>query len=403
MTLWPLLRNKSRPRRVNGSFPATLAPVALTALLMAGCAGFIPTVGPSRATIESAKTPVGASAIQVVDVDDKVTRQLLALRSQRLFSEALHSTPGGSRTVGPGDVLEVSIWEAAPATLFGSQALNLPNEIATSHATTLPDQMIDDAGFISVPFAGRIPAAGKTLEDIEAEIVRGLTGKANQPQVLVRLTHNLSANATVVGEVTTSTRVPLVPGNERLLDALAAAGGVRQPVNKMTIQVTRASSVYSLPLDTIIRDPQQNVLLMPGDVVTALFQPYSFTALGATGKTDEINFETQGITLSQALARSGGLIDQRSNPKGVFIFRFAPSSALTWPHQPVTATPEGMVPVVFRIDLTDPSSFFVMQSFPMENKDVLYVSNAPVTELQKFLNLLFTLAYPILTAKQVGF
>ena len=186
-----------------------------------------------------------------------------------------------------------------------------------------------------------------------------------------------------------------------LAGLLAAAGGVRQPVNKTTIQVTRSNNVYSLPLETIIRDPRQNVTLLPGDVVTALFQPYSFMALGATGKNDEINFETQGISLSQALARSGHLIDQRSNPKGVFIFRFEPVTALKWPHQPVKTTPEGFVPVVYRIDLSNPASFFVMQSFPIENRDVLYVSNAPANELQKFLNLLFTVAYPVLTAKQV--
>jgi polysaccharide biosynthesis/export protein len=176
---------------------------------------------------------------------------------------------------------------------------------------------------------------------------------------------------------------------------------VRQPVNKTTIQVTRANNVYSLPLETIIRDPQQNVTLLPGDVVTALFQPFSFMALGASGKNEEINFETQGITLSQALARSGSLLDQRSNPKGVFIFRFEPVGALTWPRQPVKTTPEGLVPVVYRFDLSSPGSFFVMQSFPIENRDVLYVSNAPANELQKFLNLLFTVAYPVLTAKQV--
>lgn len=375
----------------------------LTAAL-AGCAGFIPTVGPSRHEVERAKTPVGAAAIQVVDVDDEVTRALLAQRATRLFSETL-STHTASRAVGAGDVLEVSIWEASPPTLFGeTPSLQVAGAIATSHATTLPDQMVDDEGYISVPFAGRIQAAGKTLDMIQDEIVQRLTGKANQPQVLVRMTHNYSSNATVVGEVTTSTRVPLVPGNDHLLDALAAAGGTKQPVNKTTIQVTRAKSVYSLPLETIIKDPAQNVTLAPGDVVTALYQPYSFNALGATGKNEEINFETQGISLAQALARSGGLLDQRSNPMGVFIFRFEPKSALpSWPRQPVMATPEGNVPVVFRLDLTKPSSFFLMQSFPMENRDVLYVSNAPVTEMQKFLNLLFTVAYPILTAKQVGF
>ena len=308
--------------------------VAIGAILLSGCASFLSTIGPSRSAIDAAKPPPNAAAIQIIDIDDAVTRQLLAQRATRLFSETLGNQRIAARTVGPGDVLEVSIWEAAPATLFGTASMNTSNMIATSHATTLPEQPVDDEGFILVPFAGRIPAAGKTLQTIEDEIIRRLNGKANQPEVMVRMTHNLSSNATVVGEVNSSTRVPLVPGNERLLDALAAAAGVRQPVNKMTIQVTRDDNVYSLPLETIIRDPRQNVPLQPGDVVTALFQPYSFTALGATGKNEEINFETQGITLAQALARSGGLIDSRSNARGVFVFRFEPKDALSWPHEP---------------------------------------------------------------------
>jgi polysaccharide export outer membrane protein len=371
-------------------------------LLVGGCASFIPTIGPSRHAIDHVAAPVGAAAaIQVVDIDDAVTQHLLQQRAQRLFSETLGNDRIHDRTVGPGDVLEVSIWEAAPATLFAAGPLSENGSISTSRAATLPEQPIDDAGFIYVPFAGRVPAAGRTLQAIELDIVARLAGKANQPEVLVRLTRNLSSNATVVGEVNTSTRVPLVPGNERLLDALAAAAGVRQPVNKMTIQVTRANNVYSLPLETIIRDPAQNVPLQPGDVVTALFQPYSFTALGATGKNDEINFETQGITLAQALARSGGLIDARSNVRGVFIFRFAPKSELDWPHQPVVTMPDGRVPAVFRIDLSDPRSFFLIQSFWIENGDIVYVSNAPVTEVQKFLNVLFGVAYPALAIKQV--
>ena len=299
-------------------------------------------------------------------------------------------------------MLEVSIWEAAPATLFNVAAPAGTDTIATARPTTLPDQPVDDEGFITVPFAGRIHASGKNLQQINEEIVRRLKGKANQPEAIVRMIRNNSSNATIVGEVNLSTRVQLIPGNERLLDAVAAAGGVRQPVDKTTIQVTRDNSVYSLPLETIIRDPNQNVRLLPGDVITALFQPYSFTALGATGKNEEVNFETQGITLAQALARSGGLIDSRSNARGVFIFRLVQKSALTWPHEPVMTTPDGMVPVVFRVDLSDPKSFFLMQSFPMENRDVLYVSNAPITELQKFLNILFEFAYPIIAIKQLN-
>jgi polysaccharide export outer membrane protein len=380
-----------------------LMALGIDLLALTGCTGFLPGIGPSRRQIEHVTSPPIAAAIQVIDIDDAISQQLLEQRRLRMFSETLGNRHISSRTVGSGDVLEVTIWEASPATLFGFAPAAANPAILTSRATTLPEQVVDDDGFIFVPFGGRIAAAGKTLQAIEAEIVSRLAQKANQPEVLVRMTHNLSSNVTVVGEVNASTRVPLVPGNERLLDALAAAAGVRQPVNKMTIQVTRANNVYSLPLETIIRDPEQNVPLQPGDVVTALFQPYSFTALGATGKNEEVNFETQGITLAQALARSGGLIDSRSNARGVFIFRFEPRDALSWPREPTLATAEGLVPVVFRVDLTDPRSFFFIQSFPMENRDILYVSNAPINELQKFLNVLFTVAYPVLAVKQVGF
>jgi len=377
---------------------------AVSAILLSGCASFIPTTGPSRGAVGRAKAiPPNAAAIQIIDIDEAVSQQLLAQRKSHLFSETLGNEHIASRTVGAGDVLEVTVWEAAPATLFATAAMSPSANpaLATSHATTFPDQPVDDEGYIYVPFAGRIPAAGKTLQAIDAEIVERLAKKANQPEAMVRLVENYSSNATVVGEVNKSTRVPLFPGNERLLDVLADAAGVRAPVNKTTIQITRANDVYSLPLETIIRDPRQNVPLLPGDVVTALFQPYSYTALGATGKPDEINFESQGITLAQALARSGGLIDARSNARGVFIFRFVPKTALTWPHDPVKTTPDGSVPVVFRIDLSDPASFFLIQNFPMENRDVLYVSNAPLTEINKIVTVLLSVAYPIVAIKEL--
>jgi polysaccharide biosynthesis/export protein len=377
---------------------------ALSAVLLSGCANFLPTMGPSRGAVDHSKAiPPNAGAIQLIDIDDAVTRQLLAQRKSRLFSEALGNERIASHTVGPGDLIDVTIWESGPATLFpiSDMTPGFNPALVTSHATSFPEQPVDDDGSIYVPFAGRIPVAGKTLQAIDADIAERLAKKANQPQVMVLMRQSFSSNATVVGEVTHSTRVPLVPGNERLLDALAAAAGVKNPVDKTTIQITRADHVYSLPMDTIIRDPQQNVPLLPGDVVTALFQPYSFTALGATGKIDEVNFESRGITLAQALARSGGLIDSRSNARGVFIFRFLPKTALTWPREPVKTTPDGLVPVVFRIDLTDPASFFLIQNFPMENRDVLYVSNAPITEINKVLAVLLSIAYPIVAIEEL--
>jgi polysaccharide biosynthesis/export protein len=373
-----------------------LAPVlAAFSIVFGGCA-YIPTSGPS---VKEVSTSAATGAIQLVDVDASVVQQLVTHRKQKLFSESLTAEIQSGYRVGAGDVIEVSIWEAPPATLFSNSSVD-PRTQSSTRAVTLSDLLVDGEGTIRIPFAGRVQASGQTLGAIEAEIVKRLTGKANQPEVLVRLVKNTSLNATVVGEVNTSVRFPLSPSGEKLLDAIAAAGGVRQSVNKITIQLTRGKDVFAMPLDSIIRDPRQNVPLIRGDVITALYQTNSFTALGATGKNEEVPFEAQGISLAQALARSGGLQDSRSDARGVFIFRFEPKPALKWATEPVT-TADDLVPVVYRIDLKNPNSFFVMQGFAINNKDLLYVSNAPAAELQKFLNVVFSVAYPLLNVVQV--
>lgn len=359
-----------------------------------GCSGMAGS-GFSRRDAEPGDAKL--DGIQIVDVNDAVTRQLLAHGATRMFSEALGAEGGVNYLVGAGDSIEVNIWEAPPSTLFGTGLVDTKLG-PLSRVTTLPEQMVNKDGLITVPFAGSIRAAGRSVSEIERDIAGRLKGKANQPQVLVRLTRNVSSKVTVVGEVMSSKIFPLTPRGERLLDALAAAGGTKQPVNKTTIQITRGSSVYSLALETIIRDPTQNIPLQAGDVVTALFNPYSFNALGATGKNEEVNFEAQGITLAQALARSNGLNDARADPRAVFVFRFEARDTLQWPQQPVQVTPEGKVPVIYRINLNDPRSLFISQSFPISDKDVLYVANAPSAEMQKFLNLVFSVIYPLSTA-----
>lgn len=362
----------------------------------------MPSSGPSRAQVLDSPNNQRIDGIQVVDVNDAVARKLLADQKKTLFSESFGTMARSGYVIGAGDVIEVSIWEAPPAMLFGGAIVDPRTGPSTTRVTAFPEQMVSSSGMINIPFAGQIVSAGRTPQQIEAEIAQRLKGKANQPQVLVRVIRNNTANVTVVGEVASSTRMPLTARGERLLDALAAAGGVRQPVNKMTLQVTRGNQVQALPLDTIIRDPRQNIVLQPGDVVTALFQPLSFTVLGATGKNEEINFEAQGISLAQALARAGGLQDTRADARSVFIFRLEDSTALDWTTPP-KITPDGKVPVVYQIDLKDPASFFIAQSFPMDNKDVIYVSNAPGADLQKFLNIVVSVIYPIVNVGTIKF
>ncbi len=368
-----------------------------------GCAtypGWLSSSGPSREQVQEKRDAQGVDGMQLIDVNDAVTRKLLSNRKQSLFSESFGAVNQSGYVIGAGDVIEVSVWEAPPAMLFGSAVVDPGRAPSTARVTTFPEQMVSRAGTINIPFAGHVSVAGHNPQWIEGEIVQRLKAKANQPQVLVRVIRNATATVTVIGDVTTSARMPLTARGEKLLDALAVSGGVRQPVNKMTLQLTRGNQVQALPLEMIIRDPKQNIVLQPGDVITALYQSLSFTVLGATGKNEEVNFEAQGISLAQALARAGGLNDARADARGVFIFRFEDVTALDWPSPPKT-TPDGKVPVIYQVDLKDPSTFFVAQSFPVQNRDVLYVSNAPAAELQKFLNILVSAVYPVSVTRTI--
>jgi polysaccharide export outer membrane protein len=369
--------------------------------LLGACSHWLPASGPSSIKINQAAEP-DTSIIQLVDITPAVTQRLALSQKRQSFAESFTERRVNSYLVNPGDIIEVSIWEASPAMLFGvAPAAAAFSASSGSKASTLPEQMVGAEGYINVPFAGRIKVSGKNLQKIETDIVNALQGKANYPQVIVRMTRNTTSNVTVVGEVTQSTLLPITPRGERLLDAIAAAGGVRQPVNKITLQLSRGQVVRDIALEKVIQDPKQNIKLYPGDVVTAYYQPLSFTALGATGKNDEINFEAQGVTLAQAIARVGGVQDARANASGVYVFRFESREAVGAEVTPKVANSDGKLPIVYRLDMSDPTAFFVAQNFEIRNKDVLYVANASSVELQKFLNILISVIYPIVNVGNI--
>lgn len=397
------MRNRTHPLAACWFTPLKTIAAAALFLSLAGCAS-LGASGPETKTVRSAgNESVGTANIQVVRVDDAVARRVLAASHSILFSEALGEVPAQGTVIGPGDALQISIWEAPPAVLFGATSSfggtsgmdALAGSIAQQNS--IPEMMVDTSGYIRVPFAGDIRAAGLTPRQLERQIANRLAGKAHEPQVSVRLTRNGASSVTLVGEVANNAQVPLTPRGERLLDVLAAAGGVKTPINKTTIQITRDGKVVSVPLETVIRDPAQNIRLQPQDVVTAISQSFSFTSLGETGTSAEIPFESTGITLAQALGRVGGLKSDRADVRGVFIFRLEDPAAV----DPQTAaaarhTPDGRIPIIYMVDLRDPASFFVAQSFPIRDKDVLYVSRAPLSDLQRFVSIIASMAFPFI-------
>ncbi len=346
-----------------------------------------PSSGPTKKTIEN-QIDTENSGLTIIDIDNRIAFLTSQSIPVRRFSDFYKSSSTFNNTISAGDVVDVSIWEAPPALLFGT-ASDISG-LSGSKEVKLPEQMVDNKGQITIPFVGKISVSGKTPEQVQTMIVKGLTKKANNPSAVVRIAKNNSADVTIVGEVTNSTRMPLTGKAERILDALAAAGGTKHPSSRISVQLNRRGQSVEMPFDAIIKDPRQNVILQKGDVVSVNYQTKSFTVLGATAKNTEIDFEAGGISLMQALARSGGLDDNRADARGVFIFRQESANILT-PQQraalPMQLQYASEVPVIYRLNLKEPINYIVAQNFAIKDKDLIYVSNAPGVEFRKFISL----------------
>jgi polysaccharide export outer membrane protein len=335
----------------------------------------------------------------VVPVTDVLARRVAIAHEKPSLSQVIGNAPPTETLIGSGDVLQVTVMEAPPAVLFGADATLGPASAAgipgvIQQQASIPQLTVDENGRIRVPFAGSIAVGGRSPAEVEREIQSRLSRKAHLPQVSVTIARNTSSTVAVMGEVRTSGRIPITPRGERLLDVIADAGGVSQPVNKTTVEVQRHSKVGYAPLETVIRDPDENIRLGRNDVVTLLYQEFSFTTLGAIGTSGQIPFESTGISLAEALGRAGGLKEDRANPNGAFIFRFEDPDAVDPAIAAVSRrTSDGRIPVIYRFNFRDPASLFIAKDFQIEDKDIVYVSTAPISDLQRFVGILSSLAF----------
>ena len=59
------------------------------------------------------------------------------------------------------------------------------------------------------------------------------------------------------------------------------------------------------------------------------------------------------------------------------------------------------IPVIYQVNMRSPQTFFAMQQFPMQDKDLIYIANAPTVQIYKFLQLIYTFTTPAITARAV--
>src|SRR5262249_52681903 len=149
-------------------------------------------------------------------------------------------------------------------------------------------------------------------------------GRALDPQALVIVKRSAANTVSVAGEVIGGKRIELSPGGDRLLQVIASAGGAGAPVHETFVRLSRGGVTATVPLATLVANPEQDIFVEPGDVLTVVRRPQTFSVFGAAGKNTTITFTSDRLSLSEALAKASGLRDERANPQAVFLLRYEP-------------------------------------------------------------------------------
>jgi polysaccharide export outer membrane protein len=251
---------------------------------------------------------------------------------------------------------------------------------------------------ISIPYAGRIAAAGRTPAEVERTIEQRLGPKALDPQALVITKQSTANSVSVAGEVIGGKRVPLSPGGDRLLQVIAAAGGAKAPPHDTFVRLSRGGVTATVPLATLVAEPDQDIFAEPGDVLTLVRRQQSFSVFGATGRNAAITFNSDQLSLSEAMAKAGGLLDDRADPQAVFLFRYEPAPVVRALGQPLAGgAPGGFSPIVYRLDLSEARSYHLARRFPVHDKDIIFVADAEIQPIYHFVQALSQLTGPIQT------
>lgn len=362
---------------------------ALTALLaLGGCAG-LPSNAPTTAQV---LTPAEAGDIAVIDITPATPSGPAARQAE----PAPWTIPDGASTAGvvlPGDVLTISVFEVGYSLFANGEGTAGETARGKGSVRTFPPLRVGESGVIEFPYAGRIAVAGLTPTAIAGRIERALRGKSQFPQVVVAFDPGPGHSVVIDGEVARPGRVVLSEAGERLLDVVALAGGSRARGADTVVRLTRSGEVSLARLDEIGAADRRNVVLTPGDHVELSKEVRSVTVLGAARSVAEIAFDRSDLTLDQALARAGGLNDDKADPTGVFIFRIERrEDAGQWTEKPV----------IYRLNLLDPTAYFAAQRFAMRERDVMLVANAKTNNVRKFIEMVNQLATPVVTAKIVS-
>ncbi|EQA11299.1 putative outer membrane lipoprotein Wza [Glaesserella parasuis 84-15995] len=272
--------------------------------------------------------------------------------------------------IGVGDILNVTVWEhpelTTPAGAYRSAAES-GNQV---HAN----------GTIFYPYVGQLNVVGLTVNQVRDKLAKALSAYVTDPQIEVTIASYQSKKAYITGEIKNPgqqflTNIPLT-----LLDAVNKAGGLSDNADWHNVTITRHGKEEKVSLAELIQfgNLTQNRLLSDGDVVhIPRNDANKVFIVGEVSKPQMLKITHYGMTLTEAIAQSGGIDKLSADATGIFVIRGQRDVNKSTVSNEAEKTDK--IADIYQLDLTNATSYVLGTEFYLKPYDIVYVTTAPAT------------------------
>ncbi|WP_148255159.1 polysaccharide export protein [Aidingimonas lacisalsi] len=270
--------------------------------------------------------------------------------------------------VGPGDILSIVVYDHPELTIPAG------GERSAAEA----GNVVHPDGTLFYPYIGRVEVEGMTVEAVRDLLTRRLSEYINDPQIEVTVADYRAKKVYVSGAVGSPGTIPITNVPLTAMDAISLSGGISGEGNWHEVTLTRDDEEEVLSLYDMMQrgDRTQNRLLQDGDILhVPTRENQNVAVLGQVRAPGNLNLGNERITLTDALARAGGVVEERAEPTGIFVIRT---------HRDAS----DKVATVYQLDISNAVALAMGTRFPLEPQDIIYVTSAPLARWNTVISLL---------------
>jgi len=343
--------------------------------------------GITRAPTKSDAT-AATPEVPVTELDVALVRRLQQQRQGAQAQQAkLLSVDPQPYTVGPGDVLQIVVWDHPEI----AQAIgNTQSQQSPRPGDPSSGFVVDQAGDLTFPYAGTLHVGGLRTEEVQKRLTAQLAKYFVKPQITVRMASYRAHEVYVDGEVHSPGVVAVNDVPMSIYEAVARAGGFSDTADQSDLVLVRDGVAYRVNLTQMLASglSPSHLFLKPGDLLRVVARDENDVyVMGEVNRPmSAIPRRTGRITLADALSQAGSVNASTADAAQMFVIRGA-----------LNGTPQ-----VFHLDGRSPVAMLVAKEFDLQPKDVVYVDGNGLVRFNRVLTLLLPAINSGLTAGVVA-